>query len=90
MAGYHPIQNVSSFIFKAFNKLPFILGGVALFVIIFPIVIIVDSVHTINEGMVGIYFIHGALDDRVCQLLSILLLPFDVKKTIISVKTSLL
>jgi hypothetical protein len=42
-----------------------ICGGVALFIVIFSIVIIVDSVHTINEGMVGIYFIHGALYERV-------------------------
>jgi hypothetical protein len=40
-------------------------GGVALFVFVFTIVIVVDSVHTINEGMVGIYFIHGALHERV-------------------------
>ena len=43
-------------------------GGVSLFIVIFTIVIIVDSVHTINEGMVGIYFIHGALHERVSYL----------------------
>ena len=43
-------------------------GGVSLFIVIFTIVIIVDSVHTINEGMVGIYFIHGALHERVRKL----------------------
>ena len=45
-------------------------GGVALFVLIFGIVLVVDSVHTINEGMVGIYFIHGALHERVKSYLS--------------------
>jgi hypothetical protein len=40
-------------------------GGCALFLIVFVSIIIVDSVHTINEGMVGIYFINGALHDRV-------------------------
>ena len=38
-------------------------GGVVLFCLIFGIVIIVDSVHTIEEGNVGIYFVQGALDD---------------------------
>ena len=38
-------------------------GGIFLFVIVFSAVIIVDSVHTIEEGNVGIYFVQGALDD---------------------------
>lgn len=38
-----------------------ICGGVALFVLILGIVIIVDSVHTIEEGNVGLYFVQGAL-----------------------------
>lgn len=39
-------------------------GGVVLFLVIFSAVLIVDSVHTIEEGNVGIYFVQGALDDR--------------------------
>ena len=38
-------------------------GGICLFVIVLGAVIIVDSVHTIDEGNVGIYFVQGALDD---------------------------
>lgn len=38
-------------------------GGIFLFVIVLTAVIIVDSVHTIEEGNVGIYFVQGALDD---------------------------
>ena len=38
-------------------------GGIFLFVVVFSAVIIVDSVHTIEEGNVGIYFVQGALDD---------------------------
>ena len=38
-----------------------ITGGVVLFVLVFTAVIIVDSVHTIEEGNVGIYFVQGAL-----------------------------
>ena len=40
-----------------------IIGGIALFLAIFTIAIIVDSVHTIEEGNVGIYFVQGALHD---------------------------
>ena len=39
-------------------------GGIVLFVIVFTAVIIVDSIHTIEEGNVGIYFVQGALDDK--------------------------
>lgn len=39
-------------------------GGIVLFVVIFSAVLIVDSVHTIEEGNVGIYFVQGALDQR--------------------------
>lgn len=38
-------------------------GGIFLFVIVLTAVIIADSVHTIEEGNVGIYFVQGALDD---------------------------
>lgn len=34
-----------------------------LFVVCISVAIIVDSVHTIEEGNVGIYFVQGALDD---------------------------
>lgn len=35
-----------------------------MFLVLFTAVIIVDSVHTIEEGNVGIYFVQGALDDK--------------------------
>ena len=38
-----------------------ITGGVVLFVLVFTAVVIVDSIHTIEEGNVGIYFVQGAL-----------------------------
>ena len=38
-------------------------GGIFLFVIVLTAVIIVDSVHTIEEGNVGIYFVQGALGE---------------------------
>lgn len=40
-------------------------GGIVLFVVIFTAVIMADSIHTIDEGTVGIYFVQGALDNRV-------------------------
>ena len=41
-----------------------IAGGIVLFVVAFTAVLMVDSIHTIDEGNVGIYFVQGALDDR--------------------------
>lgn len=39
-------------------------GGIVAFLVLFTAVIIVDSIHTIEEGNVGIYFVQGALDDK--------------------------
>ena len=39
-------------------------SGITLFILIFVVVICADSLHTIEEGNVGIYFVHGALDER--------------------------
>ena len=35
-----------------------------MFILVFTAVLIVDSIHTIEEGNVGIYFVQGALDDK--------------------------
>ena len=40
-------------------------GVVILSVLIFTSVVIVDSIHTIEEGSIGLYFVQGALSDRV-------------------------
>lgn len=40
-------------------------GFISLFIVVFVAVIINDSVHTIEEGTVGIYFVQGRLDDKV-------------------------
>ena len=41
-------------------------GGLGvLTVFIFTSVLIVDSLHTIEEGSVGLYFVQGALQDRI-------------------------
>merc|ERR1711971_1377932 len=42
-------------------------GGIFLFVIVLTAVLIVDSVHTIEEGNVGIYFVQGALSNYSTQ-----------------------
>ncbi len=39
-------------------------GGTTLFILIFGIILMVDSIHTIEEGNVGIYFVQGALDEE--------------------------
>jgi len=36
-------------------------------VMIFAAVLMADSIHTIEEGTVGIYFVQGALDERISQ-----------------------
>ena len=36
-------------------------GGIVLFVVALTAVLMVDSIHTIDEGNVGIYFVQGAL-----------------------------
>ena len=36
-------------------------------VMIFVAVLMADSIHTIEEGTVGIYFVQGALDERISQ-----------------------
>lgn len=41
-------------------------GGIAvLFGLIFISIMMADSLHTIEEGSVGLYFVQGALSDRV-------------------------
>ena len=40
-------------------------GLLALSVFIFTSVLVIDSLHTIEEGSVGLYFVQGALEDRV-------------------------
>ena len=40
-------------------------GVIILSVLIFTSVVIVDSIHTIEEGSIGLYFVQGALSDRV-------------------------
>ena len=40
-------------------------GGVSLFFIIFVAVLMADSLHTIDEGTVGIYFVQGALREEI-------------------------
>ena len=41
-------------------------GGVAfLATVIFASILMADSLHTIEEGSVGLYFVQGALSDRV-------------------------
>ncbi len=35
-----------------------------MFILIFGIILMVDSIHTIEEGNVGIYFVQGALDEE--------------------------
>ena len=40
-------------------------GGVSLFMVVFFAVIVADSVHTIDEGTVGIYFVQGALREEI-------------------------
>ena len=40
-------------------------GGITAFILIVSLAMIIDSIHTIDEGTVGIYFIQGALDDRI-------------------------
>ena len=40
-------------------------GGITAFFLIVCLAMIIDSIHTIEEGTVGIYFIQGALDDRI-------------------------
>jgi len=42
-------------------------GGIVLFVVVLSAVLIVDSVHTIEEGNVGIYFVQGALSNYSTQ-----------------------
>lgn len=37
-------------------------GGITLFLVVFTAIVLVDSLHTIEEGNVGIYFVQGALD----------------------------
>merc|ERR1712141_182421 len=65
-------------------------GGIILFIIIFSTGIAIDSLHTINEGNVGIYFVHGALDDRYTYPGTHWAIPFvtDVKEVTIRPVTS--
>ena len=39
-------------------------GGVVLFILVFSAVLMVDSIHTIEEGNVGVYFVQGALENE--------------------------
>merc|ERR1712141_241740 len=65
-------------------------GGIILFILIFSTGIAIDSLHTINEGNVGIYFVHGALDDRYTYPGTHWAIPFvtDVKEVTIRPVTS--
>lgn len=40
-------------------------SGITLFILILVTVLMADSIHTIDEGTVGIYFVQGALDDQL-------------------------
>ena len=42
-------------------------GGVSLFLVVFIGVVVADSVHTIDEGTVGIYFVQGALKEEITR-----------------------
>ena len=42
-------------------------GLVVLFLAIFAAAVVADSFHTIDEGSVGLYYVQGALDDRISQ-----------------------
>merc|ERR1712156_1245581 len=42
-------------------------GGIFLFVVVLGAILIVDSIHTIEEGNVGIYFVQGALSNTSSQ-----------------------
>lgn len=39
-------------------------GGIVLFILVFSAVLMVDSIHTIEEGNVGVYFVQGALENE--------------------------
>lgn len=44
-----------------------VVGGVSLFLVVFIGVVVADSVHTIDEGTVGIYFVQGALKEEITR-----------------------
>jgi len=56
--GHHGGQQTPSTLFKLA-----IGGGIVLFLVVFTAIVLVDSLHTIDEGNVGIYFVQGALDE---------------------------
>ena len=64
--------------------------GVTLFILFFITFIVVDSLHTISEGNVGIYFVRGALDDEITQPGTHWAVPFvtEVKEVTIRPVTS--
>ena len=54
--------------FEGFGFIPkaYAAAGIAvLSLFIFTSVLMVDSIHTIEEGSIGLYFVQGALDDRI-------------------------
>ena len=65
-------------------------SGITLFILILAVVICADSLHTIEEGNVGIYFVHGALDDRFTYPGTHWAIPFvtDVQQVTIRPVTS--
>ena len=65
-------------------------GGIVLFFLFFIIGIMVSSLHTIDEGNVGIYFVHGALDDEFTHPGTHWAIPFvtDIKEITIRPVTS--
>ena len=56
-----------SFVIGNMHKKIAVGGIVMLSLFIFTAVVIVDSLHTIEEGSVGLYFVQGALDDRISR-----------------------
>ena len=64
--------------------------GFTLFILIFIVVICASSLHTIDEGNVGIYFVHGALNERFTEPGTHWALPFvtDVEQVTIRPVTS--
>jgi len=65
-------------------------GGTALFFLFLIVGIMVSSLHTIDEGNVGIYFVHGALDDEFTYPGTHWAVPFvtDIKEITIRPVTS--
>ena len=69
-----------------------VVGVVIVLVLLIPIACIADSYHKINEGYVGIYFRHGAIQDRVSEPGVHLMRPFidDYKEVKIRPETHLM